>query len=248
MSTQSFYNSQANLLNNLKNNKDQLLATLKLNAEQFSPIFSIAGAMLKTRSLIESGFEPTVTELLIPHLAMTFGPKLLANTLSPRFQPTLKDFLIYIIGFLISLFGQSNTFLMFLANEIPHIGRFFSLVNMKNSPDDTFKLFTWSLTCEFASVFISKLIMKKKLKMSHSAIASLILVNAGVLYLREYKMNDYFVILVANVVPLACKAVEYLKSMLKRKDVKPKQEIYSSPRKVQRRKASLASQIERSKE
>lgn len=217
-----------------------------ISSEQLCPIFSVAGSISKTKSLVESGFEPTISELLIPHLILTFAPKLVANSLSHRFELAPKDLYIYFIGFFISTIAYSNSFIMFFVKEIPYVSKFFSLLALKNSTEDTFKLFSWNITCEIVGIFLTKLIMKKKPKLGTTELVNMIFVNVGILYIRAYQLNDYFIILVANIIPLSVKAIEYLRQKSKKKS-EPKEEIYPGAQKKARRKASVASQLEKSK-
>lgn len=241
------------LINKLKAQQDALpsVKELKVGTKSFEPIFAIAGAILKTKSLIDEGIDPVFTELLLPHLATTFGPPLVANSVYPRFKFSQCDLITYFIGFALSLFVHSNNFLMFVIKEIPYVAKFFSLVKIKNSTEDTFLMFCWVITCDIAGQFISKLTLKKKLKIKALDLLKMMVVYGGVLALRQYNMPDYYVIVVANIVPLSIKAVEYLKrvpSMKIKCAEDTKEEGRKAPAKrAPKRKASLSAKLEKSK-
>ncbi|ELA42541.1 uncharacterized protein VICG_00293 [Vittaforma corneae ATCC 50505] len=241
------------LINKLKAQQDALpsIKELKVGTESFEPIFSIASTILKTKSLIDEGTDPIFTELLLPHLATTFGPPLIANAIYPRFKFSQRDLVVYLIGFILSLFVHSNSFLMFFIKEVPYVSRFFSLVKMKNSTEDTFLMFCWVITCDIAGQFISKLTFKKKFKVKTLDLLKMVVVYGGVLALRQYRMPDYYVIVVANIVPLSIKAVEYLKKVpamkIKHTECIKEEDKKAPIRKAPKRKASLSAKLEKSK-
>lgn len=212
------------LLNKLKEQKAtfQSIKNVNIGAESFAPLFSVVGAILKTKSLIDEGISPGFGELLLPHLVTTFGPMLIANSIYPRFKFTPKDLVIYAIGFILSLFIYPSSFLMFFLKEVPHFAKFFSLVKIKNSPEDTFLMFCWILTSDIAGNFLTRSILKKKLEFDTKELTKMVVMYGGVLFLRKFHMSDYYVIIVASIIPLSFKAYEYLKTA---RPSKPKQPV-----------------------
>lgn len=239
--------STREILHTLKE-QGRILPELKFDTESLGVIFSIAGSVLNTKSLVDGGIAPTLSDLLLPHLITTFAPSLLANGLYTRFKLGKKDVVLYVIGFLFSIFAHSSKFLMFFIQEIPYVSGFFSTVKLKNSKENTFDLFSWTITSQFAGMAISKLILKKKLKVKPEELLSMIAKYGGVLLLRRYNMNDYWVIVVANMVPLTTKAIECLakevpKLKQKKKEIELSQE--NSTKRTPRRKASISVKLEK---
>lgn len=215
------------------------LENIKVNIGILEHIFSISGAIMKTKSLVDDGIPLTFTELLLPHLVTSFGPALIANGIYTRFKPTLIGFGVYILGFFLSLFVQDKGFIMFVVREMPHIGKFFTLARLKNTKDDTMQAFSWVITAEFVGQFLTKVVLNKSFKVKTVDLLKTVSVYGGLLALRHYDMPDYMVIIVANIVPLMLKLGEYLKSRRSggKKDSK----------KHPKRKASLGLQAEKNK-
>jgi len=232
--------STTELLEKLKDGSKGILALkdLKPSPGALDYVFTVAGIVLKTRSLISDGVAPTLTELLLPHLVTTFGPPLIANSVYRRFHPTAAGLAVYTFGFVLSLLVQSSRTLMFVIREIPHISRFFSLVSLKNTKDNVSEAFGWAITADFAGQFLSKVVLKKSFRVKVSDLVKTATTYGGVFLLREYEMPDYMVIVVANMVPLAMKLVESMRH---------KEEPEGTKRRTPKRKASLAVQLEKSK-
>lgn len=244
--------STTEILNNLAKKTEQF-SSIKLHFNSFGPLFSITGAILNTQSLVSEGIEPSISELLLPHLITSFGSSLLTNTLFPHFVLSKKDLALYFTGFILSLFVHSSEFIMFFINELPHFSKFFSLVKLKNSTGDTFKTLSWAITNKIIGICLNKLVLKKKLKIKMEELFSIIFTYSGIALLRMYKMNDYYVLIFANIVPLSAKAVECLRqraSKRKSSNKRPEKKLDKSQEdkkaKTPRRKASVASKIEKS--
>lgn len=233
--------STREILTKLKNKSRLLpgLGDLKVHLEALDYVFTVAGVVMKTKSLTEEGIGASFNELLLPHVVTTFGPPLIANSIRQRFIPTPRGLLTYAIAFVFSLFVHSNSFLMFFIREIPQISRFFSLVKLKNTDEDTFTAFVWAITAELAGQFVTKLVLKKGYKVKPSEVVKIVATYTGILLLRRYKMPDYTVIVVASVLPQAFKLAEYLKSK------RPKKAITSERRPT--RKASVVSAAAKNK-
>lgn len=214
----------------------------ELNQKYLCPLFAISGAINKTTALVEAGFEPTILDIFIPHIVMSFGPKLFANSLTRRFELQPNDIILYSIGLIFSIVAQHSPFLTYFTKEINLVAQYFGYTKLKNSPENTFKLFSWNITNDIAGMFLSKLIMKKKLRINGTDLFNMIFIYTGILYLRINKLNDYFIIVIANIIPLSMKAIEYLRS---KKKSKSKDEGVIE--KKTRRKASVASQLEKTK-
>ncbi|KAM0680918.1 hypothetical protein GINT2_000700 [Glugoides intestinalis] len=264
--------STTEILNNLAKKRHEF-DSIKLHFDSFGPFFSITSAILNTKSLVREGIDPSISELLLPHLITSFGSSLLTNTLFPRFVLSKKDLALYFTGFILSLFVHSSDFIMFFLNELPHFSKFFSLVKLKNSPEDTFKILSWVITNKIIGICLNKLVLKKKLKIKMEELFSIIFTYTGIGLLKMYNMNDYYVIIFANIVPLSSKAVECLRervSRRKKSSKRPEKKLEKNPEKkleknsekklekkleksqednkakTPRRKASVASKIEKS--
>lgn len=240
------------IINKLKETKNDLpsFGSIKLGMTSLEPAFSISNSILKTKQFIDEGIDPSFSELLLPHLATTFGPPLIANSVYSRFKFTQRDLLIYAVGFVLSLFLHSNSYLMYFINEVPYISKFFSLIRIKNSAENTFSMFCWIITCEIAGMLISKSILKKKLKIKTSDIMKMIVTYGGVFILRIYSMPDYYVIIVANIMPLSLKAIELLRTRNdknnekeEKEQVNEEEEVKEVKKKTTKRKASVASKL-----
>lgn len=171
-------------------------------------VFSIAGNILTTKNLVEEGISPTITELLLPSLLLSFGPKLIANTIYTRYHLTAESIILYAVGFVLSVFLYSNSFVMFLLREVPHVSKFFSLVDLKNSKENTFLLLSWNITSNLAQICLKSFVFKKKLKIKIEELLNMVFVYGGIVFLRHYHLHDYYVIVVANIIPIMYKAIE----------------------------------------
>lgn len=211
-------------------------------------VFSIASTILTTKSLIDGGIEPVVSELILPSLILSFGPSLIANTLAPKYQLTYDALILYAIGFSISLVVYSNNFIMFFLNEVPHISKFFSLVSLKNSKEDTFSLMTYKITAKLAGIFLNNLVLKKRQKIKMEEILSIFFTYSGIIYLRYYNYKDYYIIVIANIVPLVAKAIDCLNKwrISKANDIEVEKD-YDEEKKRPKRKASSVSKTKKNK-
>lgn len=210
--------------------------------ETFDYVFSIVNNIICTKKLIETGINPKITDLLLPSLIVNFGPPLIANSIYVKYHLTSDKLILYFAGFLLSTLVYSNNFIMFILAEVPVISRFFSLVKLKNSTQDTFKLISWQIASNLARICLLNLVMKKKLKIKMREIANMIFMYGGVVILRVYSLNDYYTIVIANIVPILYSACELI-FMEKKKKVKKevvKEEIEEKiPKKKVKRKASV---------
>lgn len=249
MTTQEF-------ITKLKQNAPVFSMPNGISLDKFSPLFSIVGAIIQTKELIDGGFEASASDLILPHMMLTFGPPLIANSLYPRFKVTNKDLVAYLIGFVLSLVVSTNQFAMYFINEVPYLARFLSLVKLKNTEENITLAIYWIVTSKIVGMCLNRMVFKKKLKVKAKDIFSLVVTYGGVFVLRKYGFNDYYVMIIACIVPLAFKAVEYLNESdilttkkVKRtakSDVKQDKTEVKTPRKTTR-KASLSAKIEKSK-
>lgn len=215
--------------------------------QKIAPLFSISSTILNTKLLIDSGIEPTLTELLLPSLVMTYGPPLFANSLYSRYEMTLQSVSLYAIGFILSIFIYSNNFLMFFIEEVPYISKLFSLVKLKNSTEDTFSMMSWVISRDIARICIRSLVLRKRLRMKTVDMLSMAVAYGGMLFLRKYGLRDYYVIVVAGIAPLTIKAIESIrecKSEQKGAVVSGKTSQQSTPiSRVPRRRASVSTKL-----
>lgn len=212
--------------------------SLGITPSSLGPLFSLSGTILRTRSLVDAGIEESLSEIFLPHVVLSFVPSLIANSICKRYTIEPKDVLIYLIGLVSSIFVCKSSFAMFMISEIPYISKFFSLLKLKNSTEDTFTMMSWIITNELSGMFLNKLILKKKMKVSLKDMVTMFLTYSGVLFLRYYNLNDYNVIILAFIIPFSAKAIEYLKKKEKTKAVTKEEEVPRRPR----RKASVSAQ------
>lgn len=205
--------------------------------ERLAPLFSVAGTILNTKALVDGGIEPTFADLLLPSLVMTYGPSLFANTLYSRFEMTPEGIGLFAVGFVLSIFVHSNSFLMSFIDEIPYVSKILALVKMKNSTEDTFSMMSWMISRDIAGACIGSLILRRRLRMKAVDLLNMGVVYGGVLVLRRYGLRDYYVIIVAGVAPLAIKAI----SCIDRK--KPVEDKTVHRVRTPRRRASAAAKL-----
>lgn len=214
--------------------------------ERIVPLFSIAGTILNTKLLVDGGIEPTFTELLLPSLVTTYGPSLLANTLYPRYRMMPEGLILYAAGFILSIFIYSNNLLMLFVEEAPYISKFFSLVELKNSTEDTFSMMSWVISRDIAGICIRSLVLRKRLRMKVVDMLNMAVMYGGVLFLRSYGFRDYYIIIVAGVAPLTIKAIECVKGRKKKQASEMDSERtsqQSTAKKTPRRKASVSTKL-----
>lgn len=242
------------IISKLKYNNGPIFSILNgITPDKFGPFFTVIGAIIQTKELIDGGFDASFSELILPHMMLTFGPSLIANSLYPRFKIANKDIIMYFFGFILSLVVSSNRFVMYFINEVPYLGRFFSLVKLKNTDENILMAIYWIITSKIVGMCLNKMIFKKKLKVKAKEIFSLLVTYGGIFILRKYNYNDYYVIIIACIVPLVFKAIEHLHESDVFSIKKMKKAIKSddsgnvkTPKKTTR-KASLSAKLEKSK-
>lgn len=179
----------------------QLFSKL-LNKYKIFPLFKIASVILSSNSLIGTKIRPSFYDLFLPSLLVTFLPPLIANSIYCRFKLTLDGLMTYGIGFILSIVVCRNKFLISLLSEIPHISKLFSLIEMKNSKEDIYTLIAWNITCDVIRTALKKFIKGESLQIKSSFLTNIIISNCGVVFLRMYNLSDYYVIIIANLLPL----------------------------------------------
>lgn len=222
-----------------------------LKKERIFSLFKIASIILNTESLVDSGFQPSITELLLPSLLTTFGPPLIANSIYHRFHFTVESLVIYLLGFLLSLSVYKNRILMELIREVPHISKIYSLIELKNDKNDIFYLISWVITNDLAGVCLKKLIKQENLSITKKYIFKNISLYGGIIFLRKYNYSDYCVIILANIFPAIYSVIETLMEKEKKTDSEvtkiESEELKSNGEDLFEKKSESKSKAEKSK-
>lgn len=209
---------------------------IKLEAKNFQPIFKISSSILNNKSLICNAVEPTFTGLLLPSLLVTYGPPLIANSVYKRFDLTAESLIIFGIGFLLSLLFHNCSWIMFILKEVPHVSKFFNLVDLKNSKENTFYLLAWCITADLCRYCIKKLVKQEKLQMEMKFLINIVSLYSGIFLMRKYNLNDYYVVVVANLVPLLTASIFSLLKIQTVDECAEKKKVKSSPKKRKTKK------------
>lgn len=211
--------------------------------DKVKPIFSIIGNILKTADLVDKGIPPTFQDLILPSLLITYGPPILANGIYKKYEFTLNDFVVYLIGFLISIPLHSKQYFISVVGNLPMISKAFGAIKTARDPEFTVNVLVWNLVCDFIGNILKKMLLKKKLKIKGIELFSIIFVNCGLFTIKEFRLPVFLAVAVVSAVPLYNKVsdLELMKYGKKDKLKNQQSGILNTPSKnMPRRKASVA--------
>lgn len=185
-----------------------------LDKKRIVPFFRMSSIILNTESLVGENTKPSIHDHLLPSLITTFGPPLIANSIYHKFHLTMESVVIYFASFLLSLVISKNRYFMVLIREVPYVSKFFGLMELKNSKEDMFYVIAWNVTNDLARICLKKLVKQEKLTISFKSIFNIFVLYGGMILIKNHGLGDYYIILVANLVPLlyACFEALFLKA------------------------------------
>ncbi|KAI4292310.1 hypothetical protein PAPHI01_1584 [Pancytospora philotis] len=216
--------------------------------QEIKPLLGLAEAFHGSIDLIDNGVKPRITHLLLPSLAITFGPALLLNSVDGSFAAiTRSSLVIYAVGLLMALYLHKSRLLLSFTAELPMVAKLLAAAELVESPDSLSAILRVRAAKFFVGMAVRKLVLHRTMKFKRADLLSFVLYHLVLYVIRLHDLPVLAVLLMVYPVPLYRRLRAFLKSRARtlKNKAKRRQPILHTPAsKLPRRKASIASMLE----
>lgn len=211
--------------------------------EDIKPVINIVSIILNTSDLVKSGVKPNIRNLLLPSLITTYGVQVIVK----REGVTAWDFGVYAVGFVLSLYLHSSSYLLYLLKELPNLSRVQGSMQLLTSPKCMVELGDAVVQSVIGAV-LRRIALRKRMRMRTAEILKMLFYPLAMVVIHELHLSPFCAVFAVYFFPLATRLQKYLtqRSRTAAKKEKRRQPLLNTAfDKLPRRRASVARILEK---